>query len=47
MEAEALDGADKSLLPAMILAAYWIVAALRHPMDVSAPKGSPPKARFP
>ena len=46
-EAKALNGANKSLLPTMISAADWIVAALRHPMDVSAPKGSPPKARLP
>lgn len=46
-EAKALNGSDKSLLPTMISAADWIVAALRHPMDIPAPKGRPPKAGLP
>ena len=46
-EAEALDWPDKSLLPSMIPAADWIIAALRHPVDIPAPKGRPPKARLP
>lgn len=36
-EAEALDWADKRLLPAMIGASDWVVAALWHPMNISTP----------
>ena len=46
-EAEALDGSDKPLLPAMVPSADGIVAALRHPTDIPAPKGRPPKAWLP
>ena len=46
-EAKALDGANKRFLPSVIFQADWIVAALRHPMDVSAPERRPPKAGLP
>ena len=46
-EAEALDGADKPLLPAMVPAADGIIAAFRHPTDIPAPQRSPPKAGLP
>ena len=46
-EAEALDGADKPFLPAMILATNRIVATLRHPMDIPTPERGPPKAGLP
>ena len=46
-KAEALDGADKCFLPPMICATDGVIAALRNPMDILAPKSSPPEARHP
>ena len=46
-EAGALDGANQSLLPAMICSADGIVAAFRHPVDILVPQRRPPKAWLP
>ena len=46
-KAPSLYRPDKPLLPAMVPKPHWIIARLRHPVDIPSPQRRPPEARQP